>query len=625
MHIKNFAIGHKIGLGFSGGVVCLMMIALYNYFCLSSIERMAVASEINNQDLSYLLNKEVDHLKWVLQLNELFVRDDVTTVQVQTDEHKCSFGQGLYGEKAELMAKKEPALSQLLEAIKEPHARLHQTARKIGATFVASAPGLDGIVASRWIDHLTWYKNLSEALLTGVQFSGVLDPEDCALGKWLATYQDTDPEFNRLLDTWKEPHRQLHDSGRRIAAALSVNDADLARKIYQEETSPLLQAIAGRYQETMAWVGEKMERQDAAKKIFTSETGVAMHDTQALLVKLVDATTRISEDTNQEMVGGIRENILLVSAVSGFALALSLLAAFFITGHISKPLNRTIDSLHCGAELVKEVAGQIARSGAELADVSSEQAAGLEEISSSMEELSTMTRKTAENAEQADSHMKKVNGIVVLATDSMAALTSSMAQIAVASDETSKIIKTIDDVAFQTNLLALNAAVEAARAGEAGAGFAVVADEVRRLAIRVAEAAKDTSTLIEGTVNKVRAGAEILDKTSEAFARIAESTPLVGSLLVEISGTSREQSMGIGQMNEAIAEISTATQRIAANAEESAAASEELLACCNQSMSHVKGMMALVRGKNGMGGVSSGSAIESQPNGAAAIQLRYAT
>lgn len=626
MHIKDFAIGHKIALGLSGGVVCLIMIAAYNYFSLSHIERMAVASEINNQDLAYLLNKEVDHLKWALQLNDLFVREEITTVQVQTDEHKCSFGQGLYGKKAGLMAVKEPALGRLLEAIKEPHARLHQTARKINAMFVPSTPGLDGILVARWIDHLNWHKNLSESLLTGAQFEGVLDPRECALGKWLASYQDPDPEFNRLLDTWKEPHRQLHDSGRKIVTAMKANDHELALKTYREETSTLLRKVAGRYQETMAWVGEKMARQKAAKKIFTSETTAAMHDTQALLANLVTATNQLSKDSNQKMVGGIRKNILLIVTISGLAVGFSLLAVYLITGHISRPLNGTIDSLHCGAEQVTAVARQLARSGAELADASSEQAATLEEISSSMEELSTRTRHTAGNAEQADSRMKKANGIVAGATTSMGELRSSMAQIAAASDETSKIIKTIDEIAFQTNLLALNAAVEAARAGEVGAGFAVVADEVRGLAIRAAAAAKDTSTLIEGTVDKVRSGSEILNKTSKAFTLIAESTPIVGSLLAEIRETTQEQSKGIEQMNSAMADISTVTQRIAASAEESAAAAEELLACSDQSMGHVMGMVALVRGKNGSVNRASGRPeVKTRDKGMAArLPLNYA-
>ena len=140
--------------------------------------------------------------------------------------------------------------------------------------------------------------------------------------------------------------------------------------------------------------------------------------------------------------------------------------------------------------------------------------------------------------------------------------------ISKASEETSKIIKTIDEIAFQTNLLALNAAVEAARAGEAGAGFAVVADEVRNLAMRAAEAAKNTADLIEGTVKKVQDGSLLVATTNDAFSQVKESTTQVGNLVSEITEASKEQSSGIEQVNIAISEMDKVVQQNAANAEE---------------------------------------------------------
>ena len=163
-----------------------------------------------------------------------------------------------------------------------------------------------------------------------------------------------------------------------------------------------------------------------------------------------------------------------------------------------------------------------------------------------------MTKQNAESANQANNLMSKANQVIGNANNSMTELTTSMEEISKASEETQKIIKTIDEIAFQTNLLALNAAVEAARAGEAGAGFAVVADEVRNLALRAAEAAKNTADLIEGTVKRVKDGSEIVTKTNEAFTEVATSASKVGELVGEIAAASNEQAEGIDQVNKAL-------------------------------------------------------------------------
>jgi methyl-accepting chemotaxis protein len=217
-----------------------------------------------------------------------------------------------------------------------------------------------------------------------------------------------------------------------------------------------------------------------------------------------------------------------------------------------------------------------------------------------MEEMASMTRKNADNAGQADSLGKEAGQVVDKANSSMQELTKAMADISAAGEETGKIIKTIDEIAFQTNLLALNAAVEAARAGEAGAGFAVVADEVRNLAMRAAEAAKNTADLIEGTITKTKQGSELVAKTSEAFGEVAESTAKVGELVAEIAAASSEQAQGIDQVNTAMGEMDKVTQQAAANAEESAAASEELSAQAEQMQGFVQDLIGLVgTAKNG--------------------------
>jgi methyl-accepting chemotaxis protein len=273
-----------------------------------------------------------------------------------------------------------------------------------------------------------------------------------------------------------------------------------------------------------------------------------------------------------EQVNALRRQLLWVIVPT----VLALMGLLVIPILDLNRLARIAAGLGAMAQEVKVAAGQVAGSSQSLAQGAAEQAAALEETSSSLEEMSSMTRANADHARQADALMAEAARVVDAANRSMDHLTASMQEVSAASRDTAKIIRTIDEIAFQTNLLALNAAVEAARAGEAGAGFAVVADEVRSLAMRAAEAAKNTAVLIEATVARVKEGTDLVGQTAGAFSQVAGSTGKVKELVSEIAAASGEQAQGVDQINRALQEMNQVTQKTAAGAQESASVSEEL-------------------------------------------------
>jgi methyl-accepting chemotaxis protein/methyl-accepting chemotaxis protein-1 (serine sensor receptor) len=293
--------------------------------------------------------------------------------------------------------------------------------------------------------------------------------------------------------------------------------------------------------------------------------------------------------------GDVGESTRLWSmTILAFAVVSGGLLAFSIVRSVNGVLTRAVIELSESAEQVSSAAHQVSGSSQSLAQGSSEQAASLEETSASSEEMSSMTRKNAENSQQAAAFMNAVSQRVAEANRTLADMMASMEQIGASSGKISKIIKVIDEIAFQTNILALNAAVEAARAGEAGMGFAVVAEEVRNLAQRSAQAARDTTSLIEESILKSTEGSRKLEEVASSIVGITESAGRVKTLVDEVEASSKEQAQGIDQISKAVAQMDQVTQKTAANAEESASASEELNAQSQALMAVVKRLRDLV-------------------------------
>ena len=298
----------------------------------------------------------------------------------------------------------------------------------------------------------------------------------------------------------------------------------------------------------------------------------------------------------KEMIQSVTatRNIIVVGVII-FAL-LAIVISYFAAGVIVTPVKKAVDKLNLSSNEITAASSEVAQASQSLAEGSSEQAAAIEETSSSLEEMSSMTKQNADNAGKAREHMAEARIIVDRVNQHIENMADAVKEATKSSEETGKIIKTIDEIAFQTNLLALNAAVEAARAGEAGAGFAVVAEEVRNLAMRAADAAKNTSSLIENTVKAVRVNSDLTNATRDAFKENVDIAMKVGTLVDEIAAASNEQAQGIDQINKAIHEMDKVVQRNASNAEESASASEEMSAQADTMKDIVLELVAVISG-----------------------------
>ena len=357
--------------------------------------------------------------------------------------------------------------------------------------------------------------------------------------------------------------------------------ADYETTIFHDEDRQLFNKIK---ESRVAWLSvraqivalAKANKDAEALALFTSATNDSLAKFESAVQDEVDYNTNGADATTGSLYSAVSSATKGVIIGVSVAVIAAAVIGYLIIRSVGQNLTGIAKILADGSDQVVTASGQISSSSQSLASGASEQAASLEETSSSLEEISSMTKKNADTAHQASILSAEAKTVSDKGNLAMSKMSVAIVDIQKSATETAKIIKTIDEIAFQTNLLALNAAVEAARAGEAGKGFAVVAEEVRNLAMRSAEAAKNTSALIEGSVQNAKNGVVIAEEVAQALSEINAASTKVNQLVAEIAAASSEQSQGVGQVNQAVQQMDKVTQGNAAMAEESAAAAEEL-------------------------------------------------
>jgi methyl-accepting chemotaxis protein len=580
---KNWSLGKKIGSGFGTILVLLCVVGAWSLLGVGGIVNNATEVIDGNILKGLMVEKEVDHLNWASQVGQLVTDEKVTELTVQMDPKKCAFGKWYYSDNRKEAEQMVVGLAGILSRIEAPHANLHASAEEIVSHFHPADLHMAGFLQESKIGHLEWMNKVSGAFLnediedlTGIQ----MDPKQCDFGKWLygseaQNHKAENPQFGAIWDQVEKDHTLLHRSAKSVHALMKMDETAEALSLYMDTIYPAAHQVLSGIDGFLALDKQEVAGMLEAKEIYATKTNPALVQVQELLS---EAASLVSQNvmTDEEMLTKAESTKIAVTILSLVALISGIGLGIVITRSIVKALTRVMGDLGHGSEQVTEAAGQIAQSSQDMADGASNQASSLEETSATLEEMAAMTKENAGNAKEANDLTNGLQKVAETGQEAMSRMTGAIEKIKASSDETATIIKTIDEIAFQTNLLALNAAVEAARAGDAGKGFAVVAEEVRNLAQRSADAAKNTSQLIDQSQVNANGGVEVTMEVTEILGKIVSGVGRVSELVDAVSTSNDEQSRNVSEINKAVGQLDEVTQSNAANAEESASASEEL-------------------------------------------------
>ncbi|MFK5986035.1 MAG: methyl-accepting chemotaxis protein [Pseudomonadota bacterium] len=610
MSWKNVSLRNKILAG--SGFLLLLFIG-NNIWSIKGINTILDnGSEVieGNKLRANILQREVEHLKWVQTVGNFITDDRVNTLDVQTDPKQCAFGKWYYGQGAEYALKLLPGLALLLKEIEQPHIHLHESAQEIALHHQSADTSLPAFFVQKELEHMKWSNQLLESILQKDTLVSVqIDPHKCNLGIFI--YSDNanklaqkNDNYSSLLSQLEPNHMALHDSTQAINQQLHQKNYDGALQIYQTQTAKALTKARANLKSLYKLSTQELQGKAKAEQIFSTKTQVFLAQVQDLFHQMNDYVNKqIMTDQQMFQAGkNTREDIYILSVISVvIGILISLLIARSIvhpllqilpriknmsngdlTDHINlkqedevgqlastmeamrEQLHKTVSEVKLATNNIAQGSNQLSQSVQELSSGASKQAASIEETSSSLEQMSANVNQSADNAMQTE---KMATAVSVQALEGGKAVKETVSAMKEIADK----ISIIEDIAYQTNLLALNAAIEAARAGNHGKGFAVVATEVRKLAARSEEAAGEISNLAKSSVAvSVKAG-ELLDEIVPKIQKTAD-------LVQEISAASDEQASGINEINDAMAQLDTVTQNNAALSEELASTSEEMSA-----------------------------------------------
>lgn len=583
-------------------------------------------------------------------------------IQAARDRHNAAWA--IY-EGVQKDAEEEQLFKELIPAWNAWNAvndNIIEMAKEIDATDIRNPDDLHGRIVGFIGDHHVLMEKTLLLIITGQEFEGGGDPAVCNFGKWLASYQTSNPKINKLLKDVRDYHDPFHESVVNIKNLMKARNQNDALVEFNANMQPDAQKVFGIFNELEVEVERVVDLYDEMMALGFGDAVAKQNAAIEILDKILNFNTdEAAEATLIAESDGVRvQTVALIGMVAGviFAFVIGIILTRSITSPLSKgvkfaqeiamgdlqikldiyqkdelgilaealrdmlkslqykadkiesiarkdltidvqkssekdglgaslilmkdSLNEILTQVNIAVDQVSTGSDQVSQASQSLSQGATEQASSLEEISSSTNEVNGQSRQNAENATEANAIARKAAEDAAKGNEQMKNLMVAMDGINKSSEEIKKVVKVIDDIAFQINLLALNANVEAARAGKYGKGFAVVAEEVRNLAVRSADAVKETTGMVEESIRNIEMGTRSANETAKQLEDIVIGASKVADFLGEIALASKEQAQAIEQITGGLDQIDQVTQANTASAEESASASEELASQAQQ-------------------------------------------
>lgn len=517
---------------------------------------------------NWVLQKEIDHLRWVEKMSQAIAGDSKFLAEL--DPTKCSFGEWYYAYEAE-----DSGLMDILEKAEAPHETLHAFGERINAT--VDPAQRQAIYNDEVLVTLTEIKAVFDEF--GSYANPVIDDYNLQTKSYMADLDEASLLALEELSALEE----LADSD----MAQTMRESDATERLVM---SLLIGTVIVGFIIAFAIgiiLSLRISRPLRSATDLASRLARGEFDIEKLKVKSKDEIGALA-DSFGKMLDSLKYKARIIEQIANGDLSVKVEKASDKDGlgqsliEMNSSLNDLLGQVAVAVDQVSTGSSQVSQAGQALSQGAAEQASSLEEISSSLNEINSQSSQNAESAAEANAVAKTASETAENGNEKMRELLSAMERINASSDEIQKVVKVIDDIAFQINLLALNANVEAARAGKYGKGFAVVADEVRNLAVRSAEAVKETTGMVEETNKNVSDGIASAKQTAEQLEQILGGSTKVADFLGEIALASKEQAQGVEQINGGLEQIDQVTQSNTASAEESASAAEELAAQAEQ-------------------------------------------